>query len=135
MEKKHKENCLRNFTRSVNIYNDHRELDPLLDQLEILYNKVLKRWDELEEANDAHIAVAEDDDAQGLGKYLDEPEVRYKAVLKCFNTYKQATIRNEKVVQAEHETANQQAEARRRTEDVENARRGRDHSFKGYLTS
>ena len=76
----------------------------------------------METAQDFFIAVVDDADVEEEGKYLDEPEQRYQAVLLAYGAYKKKAITDEQEMTAKLLEDNEKIEENRRTKDVENAR-------------
>ena len=121
-EKKVRKQCLINFSRSVNIFNRLHESNSLIDQLTQAFDKVVLRWDSLEAAQDAFIAVTDDAEVDTEMKYLDEPEGRYQDVLVAYDAYKRKTIAYETKLREENAASNQQVEDDRRLKEVQNAK-------------
>ena len=82
--KKARSQCAKNFTRSVNSYNDLHDKELPLDLLTRTFEKVLSTYEKLEGAQDTFVEVA---DGEIEEDYLDEPSVRYQKVLVAYGEF------------------------------------------------
>ena len=119
VEKKKRSQALSNFTRNVN------KLTELIDSLSPLvvvtpqFEKVMKCWEKLEEAQDEFIAITDiedvDTDPEGV-QYLDAPGIRHSECMKKYSEY----LRSEEKVE---ERNRQQKESDERNFEVERSKR------------
>ena len=110
--------CLKNFTRSVNSYNNADTNELPLDLLTTAFEKVKLNFEKLEAAQDAYAAIADDE----IDDYLDEPAERYQKVFVAFGGLKKQSVVDERDFQKKQVEEAQKADVVRRAQESEEAK-------------
>jgi hypothetical protein len=124
--KKVRSQCLKNFTRSVNSFNDVLANQLPLDLLTRSYEKVQTCFEKLEAAQDSFVEVDDNveatDDGEIEADYLDEPAGRHQKVLIAYGEFKKKSIEDERSFQQKHIVDVQKLEDDRRAKEAKEAR-------------
>ena len=102
--KKARTQCMKNFTRSVNTYNNAESNLLPLDLLTGAFEKVRLSFEKLEAAQDAYVMLTDEDvetegDADVAVDYMEEPGQRYEKVLIFFGGKKKQSSVDERAFQ------------------------------------
>ena len=93
MEKKKRTQCLRNFTRSVTVFDDVSTKNIPFDLVKKAFDKVESCYEKLEAAQDEYILVAAEEETDD---YLAAPGVSYQRILGAFGAFQQKSADDDK---------------------------------------
>ena len=114
--KKVRRQCLSNFTRSVNLFNNGETNQLPLDLLTSAFEKVRLSFEKLEAAQDAFVVFADEGTEDD---YLDEPADRYQKVFLAFGEQKKQSVADERAFQQKQAEETQKADDVRRAKEIE----------------
>ena len=117
--KKVQKQCMSNFTRSGNIYNNGETNQLPLDLLTGAFEKVRLSFEKLEAAQDAYVVFADEGTEDD---YLDEPADRYQKVLLAFGEQKKQSVADERAFQQKQVEETLKADDVRREKEMEEAK-------------
>ena len=110
--------CLQNFTRSVNQFNEAHAKNLPLDLVTKAFDKVEVWYDKLEAAQDEFVMVA-DEEAED---YLTDAGDSFQKALIAYGEFKKRSVDDERTFHQHQAVQNQRAEDDRKAKEDEDAR-------------